>query len=224
MESKFKNLKDSLDDLQEENFRYGVKPDQKIESPGLSVTRYILLGAFLITFIFYVSKSINIQPLSPFQTISEIMNQPNEDLLNRMNAIMVEMGYTGLTNEDLTELRNQGVTATYIASVRELGFTDLTIEDAVRLRQADVSATFMAMMLELGYKPDLEDFIRLRRNNVTAFHTSNLHDLGYTDITVDELIRLQQIGVTTSLIQELQESEGENLTLDEIIRYRISNQ
>lgn len=228
MESKFKNLKNSLDDLEDEDYsRYTSKQDHNSDSGSNSITRYILLGAFLITFIFYVSSQnfqINVSQLNPFQSISEIMNQPDEDFLNRMNAMMVEMGYEGMTHEELTELRSEGLTATYIASLRELGFTDLTIQDAVRLRQADVSATFAAMMMELGYNPDIEDLIRLRRNNVTAFYTSNLHDLGYTNITFDELIRLQQIGVTTSLISELRESEGADITLDEIIRYRISNQ
>lgn len=228
MENKFKNLKNSLNDLEDENFsRYVSKQDQNSDSGSNSITRYILLGAFLMTFIFYVSSQnfqVNISQWNPFQSISEIINQPDEDLLNRMNALMAEMGYEGLTHEQLTELRSEGLTATYIASLRELGFTDLSIEDAIRLRQADVSATFVAMMMELGYNPDIEDLIRLRRNNVTAFYTSNLHDLGYTDVSIDQLIRLQQIGVTTSLISELRESEGTDITLDDIIRYRISNQ
>ena len=228
MDSKFKNLKNSLDDLEGEDYsRRMSKQEQNNDTNGYSISRFILLGAFVVTFLFYVSSqnfSVNISQWNPFQSISEIINQPDEDLLNRMNALMVEMGYGEMTHEELTELRNQGLTATYVASVRELGFTDLSVEDAVRLRQADVSATFIAMMNELGYDLELEDLIRLRRNNVTAFYTSNLHDLGYTDVSIDELIRLRQIGVTTTLIDELRESIGADVTLDEIIRYRISNQ
>ncbi len=225
MKSKFKNLKDSLGDLESDksDFLQRNKPKPETSKTG-NLTSYVLLAAFLITFGFYVTSSFNLGSLNPFPSISQVINQPDEDLLNRMNALMAEMGYTELTNEELTELRNNGVTATYVASVRELGFPDLTLEDAVRLAQADASATFIAMMQELGYDLTVDEFIRLRRNNVTAFYTSNLHDLGYTDLSTDELIRLRQIGVTPELITQLREEQGEDITLEEIIRYRISNQ
>ncbi|MGF1668812.1 MAG: hypothetical protein ACFCU6_00075 [Balneolaceae bacterium] len=225
MGSKFKNLKNSLNDLEDEpGSDYLEKNPNSSGSKGDGFLRYVLFGAFLVTFLFYAANNIKFEITNPFQTISQIVSQPDEDLLQRMNIMMAEMGYTGLIHEELAELRRNGVTATYIASVRELGYTDLTLEDAVRLRQADASATFMAMMLELGYELDIDDFIRLRRNGVTASFTSNMHDLGYAHITVDELIRLRQIGVTSTLVRELQEREGQDISLDQIIRYRISNQ
>lgn len=225
MKTKFKNLKDSIGDLEKD------KPDsilrnnlQSESSKSGNITSYVLLAAFLITFGFYVTSSFNFESWNPFASISQVINQPDEDLLNRMNALMAEMGYNGLTNEELTDLRSNGVTATFVASIRELGFPDLTLDDAVRLAQADASATFIAMMQELGYNLSIDEFIRLRRNNVTAFYTSNLHDLGYTELGTDDLIRLRQIGVTPELIIRLREEQGEDITLDEIIRYRISNQ
>jgi len=66
-------------------------------------------------------------------------NQPSEDFLNRMNARMVEMGYTEFTHDDLRDLRYEGGTATYISNVRSLGLTDLSLDDAVSLANANLS-------------------------------------------------------------------------------------
>lgn len=188
--------------------------------------KYILIAILVIAGLFYFRGGPGVSFMNPVNIFSSgiSFNQPSEDLLNRMNARMVEMGYTDLSHDDLRELRSDGVTATYISNVRGLGFTELTLEEAVRLAQAGVSSTFMAMMLELGYELDVEDFVTLRRAGVTAHFTSNVHDLGYRDVTTEQLIRMQRIGVSTSLIERLQSERGEDIPLEEIIRYRISNQ
>jgi hypothetical protein len=151
-------------------------------------------------------------------------SEPSQDLLNRMNDLMVEMGYLNLSDDDLRSLRSDGVTATYISNIRALGYDDLTLNDARRLARADVSSAFTAMMIELGYELNVDDLVELRNAGVTAFYTSNVHDLGYREVTKEQLIRMQTIGLTTSLIEELQSEQVEDIPLEDIIRYRISNQ
>ena len=220
------NSKDPLDEYLDKAERRAIQKEHERRQSGNSG-----LKGFAVIFIialagFFVIRGVQNFSIPPIPDVIESITnpQPSEELLSRMNALMVDMGYTGLTNEELTELRNQGVTATYISNIRSLGFEDLTLEDAVRLSQADVSSTFTAMLQELGYQPSVEDLINLRRAGVTAFYTSNIHDLGYRDVTFDQLIRMQRIGVTPELISRLQAEQGEDLPLEEIIRYRISNQ
>lgn len=149
----------------------------------------------------------------------------DEELLSGMGTWMEEMGYTGLTRQDLIQLRDKGVTATYTNGIRELGYTDISLEDIVRLQDADVSVRFAAMMQSLNYTLTVDDMVRLRRADVTAFYTSNLHDLGYRDINLDQLIRFKQVGVTTNDIKRLMRSaNGERPSIDEVLRYKISNQ
>lgn len=231
MKQKNKNLKNNLRDTDSKDSLSGYlarqeKNSTSVESSSGNFTRNFLLIAIFVVLGLYVVQDISRISLNPVNSIvnSISFDGYSEDLLNSMNALMVEMGYTGLTHEDLTELRNQGVTATYVSNIRSLGFTDLTLDDAVRLANAGVSSTFMAMMIELGYDLTLDEFMELERADVTAYYTSNIHDLGYTDVTTDQLIRMQRIGVTTELIQSLQEERGEDIPLEEIIRYRISNQ
>ncbi|NBC25555.1 MAG: hypothetical protein GVY08_01735 [Bacteroidetes bacterium] len=181
----------------------------------------VFIGFSLITGTGFFSSS---GPSEFVESVTNVTSGPNQDLLDRMNARMIEMGYVDLTDDDLRSLREDGVTATYVSNIRSLGYEDLTLEDSRRLARADVSSAFTAMMIELGYDLTVDDLVQLRDTGVTAFYTSNVHDLGYRDVTPDQLIRMQRIGVSTSLIEELQAQQVEDVPLEDIIRYRISNQ
>lgn len=179
--------------------------------------------AIMLFYIFSGSGGVSLNPLNWVNT-TFVVGGPSEDLLNRMGNRMIEMGYTGLSHDDLRQLRSDGVTATYISNVRGLGYDDLSLRDAVRLAKADASSRFIAMMIELGYPLTIDEIVKLREAGVTAHYTSNVHDLGYRDVTVDQLIRMRRIGVTPALIKRLQADRGQEIPLEDIIRYQISNQ
>lgn len=215
--------RDGLDNfLKESSYDTGQQP------PGNDnfVSRVLLIAVIVVLGLYFVKDVSNtsFNPISAVVSTFQSVGGPSEDLLNSMNSLMIEMGYTDLTHDDLRELRIEGVTATYISNIRALGFTDLTLDEAVSLANADASSTFMAMMMELGYELTIDEFVQLRRANVTAHYTSNVHDLGYRDVSKEQLIRMRTIGVTTSLIEDLQQEHGEDITMEEIIRHRISNQ
>jgi len=184
----------------------------------------MFLIALLSLSFFRGGENFSLNPFNWFSESSVFSNQPSEDLLNRMGARMVEMGYAGLDHDALRALRADGLTATYVSNVRALGYTDITIGQALSLVKADASTAFIAMMIELGYTLSVEDIVNLRTAGVTAHYTSNIHDLGYREVTVDQLIRMQRIGVTPALVRRLQEERGAEVPMEDIIRHRISNQ
>lgn len=190
------------------------------------VSKVLLIAVILVLGLYFVKDVSNssFNPISAVVSTFQSAGGPSENLLNSMNSLMMEMGYTDLTHDQLRYLRSEGVTATYISTIRALGFSDLTLDEAVSLANANVTTTFMAMMMELGYDLTIDEFAQLRRANVTAHYTSNVHDLGFRDVTKEQLIRMRSIGVTTSLIEDLQRERGGDITLEEIIRHRISNQ
>ena len=249
MTAKFNKLKEQLKNLETgdnlSNSRI-TKNRNRSKVSRLSTPNWLRYALFIGFFgVFtayaaynYLGSNITIST-GGFEDLVSWVDQPDEDLLEGMGSWMEEMGYTGLTREDLIELREQGVTATYTSRIRDLGYTDITLEEVTRLAQNDVSSTFAAMMKELGYDLSVEQMVQLRQHDVTAYYTSNLHDLGYVDITPEELIRLRNTGVTTEeverLISERQAAgngdgtdvAGENQslpTIEELIRYHISNQ
>ncbi len=231
MTNRSDHLKNHLRDLNDDPLSaYLDKAEKEADlepPPKRGYFRKLVFLVFVVLFGMFLLRGNSPLSLNPFSLISQtalITQQPSEDLLNRMNARMVEMGYSGLDHNDLRSLRSNGVTATYISNVRALGYTDLTLDNAVTLAKANASSAFIAMMIELGYELDVNEIANLRNAGVTAHYTSNIHDLGYQDVTTDQLIRMQRIGITPDLIRELKSERGDDITLEEIIRYRISNQ
>lgn len=229
MKTKFKNLRNDLEDLEDDGqLDFDNVTTTSGNKSSSKLANYILLFAFIATLTFYAGSKINFSgiQLNPIENFVQELGQPSEDLLNRMGTWMEEMGYGTLSHEQLTELRNEGVTATYTSQIRGVGYTSVTLDELVDLQDADVSATFARMMKELSYELGVQDLIDLRNGGVTAFFTSNMMDLGYTleELTKENLIRMGNIGVTHQQAEQLMNENGERLTIDELIRNRISNQ
>ncbi|TYP92795.1 hypothetical protein LX73_2162 [Fodinibius salinus] len=235
MAAKFQKLKDELKSLEEgelisRSMMQG-RQSRGLFFSGLSAPKWLknaLFVGFLSSFLLYSGftlvgsiPSVN----TSFDDVQSWVNEPDEDLLQGMGSWMEEMGYTDLSRQELIDLREQGVTATFISRMHDLGYTDLTLDQVVQLSQNDVSSTFTAMMKELGYTLTVDELVELRQHGVTAYYTSNLHDLGYTDVTKEELIRLKDTGVEIDEVQRLIEQREEELpAIEELIRYHISNQ
>lgn len=229
MSTKFRNLKNDLKDLEEDTTSQLNQSSLDKSSNSGKLSNYILLFAFIATLTFYVGSRFDFSEVSidnPLDRIEQAINEPSQDLLNRMGAWMTEMGYGELTNEELIALRNEGVTATYTSNIRDVGYTDVTLDQLVDLQRADVSSTYARMMKELGYSLTIEELAETRRAGVTANFTSRMMDLGYTqeELTKENLMRMRGVDVTDRTASRLIEERGERPTIDELVRYKISNQ
>ena len=229
MSTKFKGLKNDLQDLESEVDNSGMESVSSKSGGSSKVANYILLFAFVGALLYYAGNRIG--AILPNFSDNIELNIPspfdyNEDLLTGMGEWMEDLGYGVLTNEQLADLRDDGITATETQRFHDIGYTDVTLEQLVELQDADVSATYASMMKELGYEFTVENLIETRRNGVTANFTSRMMDLGYTleQLNKDNLIRMKSIGVTEGLAERLMDSNRVLPTIDELIRYRISNQ
>lgn len=212
MSTKFRNLKNDLKDLEKESNETDFQDSTKVPGGNSKTANYILLMAFIAALVFYVGSrvsSFEIPTENPIADVVQSFNDYDPELLEGMGTWMTEMGYGVLSNEELSNLRDEGVTATETQRVRDLGFTSITLEELVDLQRADVSAsdiaqlqdvgytgatveqlvevgnadaspTYARMMKELGYTLTLEEVAETRRNGVTANFTSRMMDLGYT--------------------------------------------
>jgi len=205
--------------LKPKNKRSGKPPVSRY-----NLIRYSLLGILLTITMVYIGSD-NRGPSAFSDGVSIGFNSIDEGLIERMGTWMTEMGYGDLTREQLIELREAGVTATYTSRMRELGYVDLTLDELKRLSEAGVTETFAGMMHELGYN-DLtkEDLILLKQRGLTADFTARVQNAGYPDITKEDLIRLKNYNVTLSFIESAKTELGETATIDDIIRYKIRNQ
>lgn len=226
MSTKFRNLRNDLKDLEEDTSSQINQSSLDKSSNSGKLSNYILLLAFIATLTFYVGSKFDFNIGNPIDRLEQVINEPDPDLLDRMGAMMTEMGYGELTHEELTALRAEGVTATYTSQIRDAGYTEVTLPQLVDLQNADVSSTYARMMKELGYTLTVEELAETRRAGVTANFTSRMMDLGYTqeELTKENLIRLKGVNVTDRTASSLIEQNGVRPTIEELIRYKISNQ
>lgn len=236
MSTKFNNLKNDLQHL-EQNNRDDITGNATQSSSGNSkIANYILFFAFIAMFVFFIGNRLS--DLDNFPTpfdeeLSDVVDSFNSydpELLEGMREWMDDLGYGTLTNEELSELRDEGVTATQTQAFHDIGYQP-SLDQLVELGRADVSSTYASMMQELGYDLSIDQLAETRRSGVTAYFTSKMMDLGYSlqDLTVKELIAMANVGVTHEMAEELiknrsTEERGTLPAIPEIKRYAISNQ
>lgn len=211
MNNTFKNLKNDLRDLEDDRSDIGLNRSTP-EPSNSNKANYILLVAFLAAFLFYGGSRLTGWASSVNDFTSGVVdgfNSYDADLLAEMGVWMEELGYGVLTDQELSDLRDEGVTATEtqrlhdigltsltldqlvelqragisaseIEQFRDVGYTDATIDQLVEVGRAEASPTYARMMKELGYQLTMEDLAETRRNGVTANFTSRMMDLGYT--------------------------------------------
>lgn len=212
MSTKFRNLKNDLKDLENENEDSGLGVTSKSASGGSKTANYILVIAFLATLLFYAGNRVSTFFADFENPITEMVDSFNEydpELIAGMGEWMQELGYGTLSVEELSSLRDDGVTATEtqrlhdiglsaltleevrelsragvrapeIAQFQDIGYTDISVEQLIALQNADASPTYARMMKELGYTFTPDEVAETRRNGVTANFTSRMMDLGYT--------------------------------------------
>ncbi|GAB5408480.1 MAG: hypothetical protein BalsKO_08450 [Balneolaceae bacterium] len=212
MSTKFRNLKNDLQDLENETEDSGLGVSSKSTTGGSKTANYILVIAFLVTLLFYAGNRVSnfFQDFeNPITEMVDSFSEYDPELIAGMGEWMEELGYGALSVEELSSLRDDGVTATEtqrlhdiglntltldevrelsragvsaseIAQFQDIGYTDITIEQLIALENADASPTYARMMRELGYSLTPDEVAETRRNGVTANFTSRMMDLGYT--------------------------------------------
>ena len=225
MSSKFKNLKNNLEDLEHDGeFDLYEQSNSSSGSSTSKVANYILLFAFLATLLFYTGSRINFTDLAvdPIEGFVDGFNQPSKEILTGMGEMMEEMGYGTLTREELIDLRNEGVTATFTQNVREAGFPNITLDEMVELGNAGVSSSFITGIKEVGY-PDitLDEIIALENAGVSVTFTRMMKELGY-ELSVADLLALENAGVTAYFTSNMLDLgyTMEELSLENLIRMK----
>ncbi|HEV3153533.1 MAG TPA: M56 family metallopeptidase [Candidatus Baltobacteraceae bacterium] len=111
---------------------------------------------------------------------------------------LASAGYRGLSADDLIELANHGVTASFISRLRTLGFAPLPVASLVELVDHGVSPDFIAGMRGAGYSNvAVEDLIRLADHGVTVDFVNRIVRSGIAGShpSVRDLIRMADAGI-----------------------------
>ncbi len=228
MSTKFRNLKNDLHDLENEVKDQSLGNNQNSSGGNNRTANYILLFAFVATLIFYAGNRLGnffegFQGIeNPISEVVQSFNEYDPELLQGMREWMDDLGYGVLTDEELSELRDEGVTATQTQALHDIGYTDLTLDDLVELQRADVTANYISDIRDAGYlESSLDQMIELQRADVSATYASMMKGLGY-DLGIDELAQTRRSGVTAYFTSNMMDLgyTMEELSVDNLMRMR----
>lgn len=225
MSTKFRNLKNDLKDLEKESNEADFQDSTKVPGGNSKTANYILLMAFIAALVFYVGSRVSSFELPTENPISDVVQSFSDydpDLLDGMGTWMTEMGYGVLTHEELSNLRDDGVTATETQRVRDLGFTSITLDQLVDLRRAGVSASEIAQLQDVGYADiTVEQLIELENANVSPTYARMMRELGYS-LTAEDLAETRRSGVTANFTSRMMDLgyTFEELTKENLMRLR----
>lgn len=221
MSTKFRNLKNDLKDLETEDPDLGLNSSQQNNSGGSKTANYILLFAFVVTLVFYAGSRVNSFISDTGDTLTEFaqsFNQYDAELLVGMGEWMEELGYGVLTDQELSDLRDEGVTATETQRLHDLGLTNITLEELVDLQRADISAADISQYQSAGYTDaTIQDYVLVGEAEASPTYARMMKELGY-DLTMAELAETRDAGVTANFTSRMMDL---GYTIDELTKENL---
>lgn len=131
-------------------------------------------------------------------------------------------GYSGLSVDELTELRAMNIDGAYITSMERAGLTHPSPKDLVLLRASGVSPQDVSSMR--GRYPGLaiHDIADMSLMHVTPEYAAGMAAAGYPGLTPHQLIELRALGIDGAFIRAAAAHGWTHLTVDQLERLKAS--
>jgi len=165
-----------------------------------------------------VKKETSHKPKPAPATTEKEQTPPNEPA---DTTTVTYLGYRNISLDKLIEMKEHGVTADFVLSLRKMGYTNITPDEAIKLRDHGVTAEYINSLVSMGYRPvSLEQATELRDHGVTTDFVTQLNELGFTHIPLDKVQQLRDHGVTGDYIAACKKKFGKLFELNDYIKLR----
>lgn len=126
-----------------------------------------------------------------------------------------------LTPEELTNLRNHGVTPEFLGALAALGYKRASVNDLLSLKIHGATPEYISEMTSLLGKRSLDELVSLRIHGVTPDFVRRFHEAGYPRISADEAVSLRIHGADPDAAAQWATLLGRNPGLEEMVSARI---
>ena len=151
-------------------------------------------------------------------TIEQIIKLRQHGINADFIRTLKEIGYETLSYGELLALGKYGADADYIREMNEAGYRDFSLMDYAYMSKYGVDSDFVAEMKKAGFDNlSAEDLINMSKYGVDEDLVSLMVQYGYDDMSIDEIISVSKYGVDEDLIISLDEAGYTNLSVDELI-------
>lgn len=151
-------------------------------------------------------------------TIDQIIKLRQYGIDARFIRSLKELGYDTISYRELLALGKYGADADYIAEMSQAGYRDFSLMDYAYMSKYGVDADFVAEMNDSGFDNlSAEDMISMSKYGVDEDLVALMVQFGYDDMSVNEIISVSKYGVDEDLIVTLNKAGYNDLTIDELI-------
>ncbi|HWB25822.1 MAG TPA: M56 family metallopeptidase [Chitinophagaceae bacterium] len=128
------------------------------------------------------------------------------------------LGYKNITVDKLIELREHGVSATFIRQLNEAGYKNIPLDEAIALRDHGIDIDFVHELNNAGFKDvSLEKITEARDHGVDGSFINQLNEAGFRNITLDKAIELRDHGVSLAFIKQMNDLGFKGVTLEKAV-------
>jgi hypothetical protein len=129
-----------------------------------------------------------------------------------------DMGYPDVPLDKAVELMDHGVDPEFVDDMKKIGQRNITLDEAIELRDHGVSVEFVKQLTDMGYANiSLEKAVELVDHGVSASFIRGFRDLGFKDISLEQAVRLVDHGVSVSFVSEFKQLGFPDLTLKKAV-------
>jgi beta-lactamase regulating signal transducer with metallopeptidase domain len=130
-------------------------------------------------------------------------------------------GYTGLSIDQLMQLRALGVTADYIRQLADAGVVHPPVNELMQLRAIGVTGDYIrSMRARFGSATPVRDVEGLQALGVTAGYLDELSSAGIKDLSAERARQYRALGVSGAFVRDMGRVGYPNLTGDQLLKLR----
>jgi len=134
---------------------------------------------------------------------------------------LADAGYTSISVDEIIDLKQNGVSPSYIKAMLQAGFGVLTPKQLISLHTNGIPPEYAHAVKTAGLRDlKVEDVVRLHQYGVRADLLEALAAAGYADVTVNQAIDAQNNGLSAGALRSLREQGFKNLTFEQVMKLK----
>lgn len=155
-------------------------------------------------------------------TVDQIIQMKSQGVTPEFIASMRKAGLDNLTVRDLTNLRVHGINEEFIQQAKNWNDGQISVNELVQLKVAGVTPDYIAAMKRAGLgELKLSKLSAMKLHGVTPEFIESMRKAGYENLTAEKLLSLKVHGIDETYASEIQRWMGRKPSLDELMQIKI---
>lgn len=131
-------------------------------------------------------------------------------------------GYSGLSIDDLVQLKAVGVDGDYIRAITNAGFGHPPVRELVELRSIGITPEYVAEMRGRFAGVTTRDLTEMRSVGVTPEYIDEIKNAGYADLSARQLVELRALGIDAAYIRKAADHGFRNLSIHKLVELKTT--